>query len=151
MTRLTVMMTVPFLAFAGMTDTATAQSSKHTTKMSSNAHISEYSFKPFGAIQVAVMIKDIGGKTAVCGMWAETERLQAHVRASNLPRRGRANTTVEVGNRHLLKGLGFMAEVEPEDFVAGTTVNCKVTNVPWEAGFARRKLRLSSPKARSRS
>lgn len=97
------------------------------------------------------MIKDIGGKTAVCGMWSETERLQAHVRASNLPRRGRANTTVEVGDRRLIKGLGFMAEVAPEDFVAGTTVNCQVTNVPWEAGFARQKIRLSSPKSRSRS
>ncbi len=128
-----------------------AQSAKHTTTMSSNAKVAEYTFKPFGAIQVAVMIKDIGGKTAVCGMWSETERLQAHVRASNLPRRGRANTTVEVGDRRLIKGLGFMAEVAPEDFVAGTTVNCQVTNVPWEAGFARQKIRLSSPKSRSRS
>lgn len=128
-----------------------AQSSKYTTAMSSNARIAEYTFKPFGAIQLAVMIKEIGGKTAVCGMWAETERLQAHVRASHLPRRGRANTTVDVGNRRLIKGLGFMAEVAPEDFVTGTTVNCQVTNVPWEAGFTRQKIRLSSPKSRSRS
>lgn len=84
-------------------------------------------------------------------MWSETERIQAHVRASNLDRRARQTTGVELGNRRLITGVMFMAEVEPDAFKAGVKVPCKVTNVPWQAGFAKQKVEFAAPRLRSRS
>ncbi|MEO0774119.1 MAG: hypothetical protein AAFZ04_13145 [Pseudomonadota bacterium] len=125
--------------------------SGHSTAMAPGAQIVEYTFKPYGAIQLAAMIKNIGGKTAVCGMWAETERLQAHIRAGNLHRRIRTTASVDLGNRRPITGLGFMKQVTAEDFKAGTQVPCRVTNVPWEAGFARQKIEFAAPRLRSRT
>ncbi|MEO0371548.1 MAG: hypothetical protein AAF231_08860 [Pseudomonadota bacterium] len=130
---------------------ALAQTSGHTTTMDASAQVLEYSFRPYGALKIAAMVTNIGGKTAVCGMWSETERIQAHVRASNLDRRARQTTGVELGNRRLITGVTFMTEVDPDAFKAGVKVPCKVTNVPWEAGFARQKIEFAAPRLRSRS
>lgn len=146
MARYSFAIALQMMCLSSMTLPAMAQSSGHMVKMSASGQIIEFSFRPYGTIQIAAMIKDIGGKTAVCGIWAETERLQAHIYAGNLPRRARTTTGVELGNTRLLTGLGFTKKAAPEAFEAGAEVPCVLTNVPWQAGFARQRIEFAAPR-----
>ncbi|MEM6589065.1 MAG: hypothetical protein AAF641_11505 [Pseudomonadota bacterium] len=128
---------------------ASAQSANPTATMVQGAQIIRYTFKPYGSIELAAMVTEIGGRVAVCGMWTEKQRMQAHIRAGNLPRRMRSTTAVRLGNKRIMTGLGFMQEVAQDDFTAGTKVQCKLTNVPWEAGFSGQKIELLAPRLRS--
>lgn len=130
---------------------ASAQSAGPTVPMAQNSATVQYTFRPYGAMKIAAMVYEVGGKTAVCGMWTESERFQAYIRSSKLDRRARQTTSVKMGNLHLLKGVTFMKKVEPDQFVAGTRVPCKVTGVPWKSEFSRQTPSFGAPVVRSRS
>ena len=127
---------------------ATAQSKRHTTPMLNSGEVISYGFRPYGAIVIASMVKDIGGKTAVCGFWAVQERLQAYVISTKLDLKARQKVTIKLDNRRILTGVGFMNKVDLDDFEAGTKANCQVTAVPWQAGFATQKIEYLSPRLR---
>lgn len=119
--------------------------------MTDNAYTLQYGFSPYGSVLLAATVRNVGGKTAVCGFWTEKERLQAYVIAHGLDRRARQTTSIRVGNVHLLTGVDFMRKVPPEDFKVGTTAQCEITNVPWRAEFSSQKLKFRSPRLRIRS
>ncbi|MEL6314972.1 MAG: hypothetical protein AAFQ60_13110 [Pseudomonadota bacterium] len=127
---------------------ATAQSKRYTTPMLNSGEVISYGFRPYGSIVIASMVKDIGGKTAVCGFWAVQERLQAYVISTKLDLKARQKVTIKLGNRRLLTGVGFMNKVDLDDFEAGTKANCQVTAVPWQAGFATQEIEYNSPRLR---
>lgn len=134
-------------AFAVSTS-ASAQSTRHTAPMANDGEVIIYGFRPYGSIAIASMVKEIGGKTAVCGFWAVRERLQAYVISTQADRRRRQTVTVKLGNRRLVTGVDFMNKVDFDDFNAGARANCEVTAVPWQAGFARQEIEYLSPRLR---
>ncbi|MEO0751205.1 MAG: hypothetical protein AAFY25_05340 [Pseudomonadota bacterium] len=122
-----------------------------TTPMIEKPSVVEYGFRPYGNIMIAAMVRDVGGKTAVCGFWAVSSRLQAYVIATKLDRRARQTTTILLGKTRLLKGVDFMNKVSMDDFAVGTQARCQVTTIPWQAGFSGQKLEFSTPRLTTRS
>lgn len=125
--------------------------SRQTTPMTDNSYSFQIGFRPYGTMLIAVMVRDIGGKTAVCGFWTAKERFQAYITAHGVDRRARQTSTISVGSVRLLTGIDFMNKVSPEDFRVGTQARCKVTSVPWQAGFARQKVGFKNVKLTIRS
>ncbi|MEL6646483.1 MAG: hypothetical protein AAFY35_08200 [Pseudomonadota bacterium] len=135
---------------SALTLTASAQS-RPSLPMTDNAYLYEYGFTPYGSVLLAASVREIGGKTAVCGFWTVKERLQAYVIAHGLDRRARQTTSIRIGNLHLLTGVDFMRKVAPEEFEVGTMARCQVTDVAWQAGFAKQKINFRTPRINIRS
>lgn len=135
---------------SALTLTASAQS-RPSLPMTDNAYLYEYGFTPYGSVLLAASVHEIGGKTAVCGFWTVKERLQAYVIAHGLDRRARQTTSIRIGNLHLLTGVDFMRKVAPEEFEVGTMARCQVTDVAWQAGFAKQKINFRTPRINIRS
>lgn len=150
MKRLIIAMGLNFALLGGLGAPAQAQS-KTTTPMVSNGHSVVYGFRPYGSIAVAAMLKDVGGKTAVCGFWTVRERLQAYVLATNLDRRRRQAITVKVGNVRLLTGVDFMNEVDSDDYKAGTQATCQITNFPWKPAYKQQDIEFLAPRVVGRT
>ena len=110
----------------------------------------EYTFRPYGSIVIAAMVREVNGMTAVCGFWMIKQRLQAYIIESKMDRRARQTTGIRLGNKRLLTGVNFMNKVAPDDFVVGTQAKCEVTQVPWQPGFAGQKVEFLSPTLRGR-
>lgn len=64
------------IALAVGTTLANAQA-RPTAPMTSQASTQQYNFSPYGSILLEAMVREVGGKTAVCGIWTVNERLQA--------------------------------------------------------------------------
>jgi len=125
-----------------------AQTTGFTTPLVKDAYVIEIPFKPYGSMYYAITIREVQGKVAVCGIWAEGDRWQAYVIKGHLPMRVRGVTTVMLGDTYLLKGVGFFTQGEMEDFVSGTPVNCQMTNVPWQRGYSNKMINLRIPRLR---
>ncbi|MEL7012562.1 MAG: hypothetical protein AAFO72_04695 [Pseudomonadota bacterium] len=135
-------------AASAVSTSASAQTTRHSTPMSKNAAVINYLYRPYGSIVIASIVKEIGGKTAVCGFWAEKERLQAYVISTQLVRKTRQKVSIKLGNRRILTGIEFMNKVDLDDFEVGTRANCEVTAVPWQAGFAHHEIEYNAPRMR---
>lgn len=122
-----------------------------TTPMAQNGKVLTVSFQPYGEMKIAAMLRNVGGKTAVCGMWTESERFQAYIIAEKLDARIRSATRVTIGNQQVIHGVGFMKKVPEDAFGAGTQVPRKITGLPWQAGFANQGFEMRSPRIKSRS
>ena len=141
---------IAILAICASSHAALAQS-RPSLPMTDNAYLYEYGFTPYGSVLLAASVREIGGKTAVCGFWMVKDRLQAYVIAHGLDRRARQTTSVRIGNVHLLTGLDFMRKVAPDEFEVGTMARCQVTEVAWQAGFAKQKINFRTPRLNIRS
>lgn len=97
-----------------------------------------------GGLTVAVDARDIGGRTGICGVWAESENQSTMTR-------NRAAKVVDTGAVTLdgdvvARGLGFLRKVEPATSYAGMEANCVTTERPWRAGDANRPLKINIPR-----
>ena len=45
------------------------QTGKITVPMEQGAYVVEVSFRPYGSIVLATIVREVNGKTAVCGFW----------------------------------------------------------------------------------
>ena len=119
--------------------------------MAQNGKVLTVSFQPYGEMKIAAMLRNVGGKTAVFGMWTESERFQAYIIAEKFDARIRSATRVTIGNRQVIHGVGFMKKVRSDAFGAGTQVLCKITGLPWQAEYANQCFEMRSPRIKSRS
>jgi hypothetical protein len=88
------------------------------------------SYSTGGGITVAAEIQEIGGRTALCGVWAESKR-------QSVLSKGRAPQVMGSGSAYLggevlQRGLLFMRKVDPAEIYEGMQGNCVVTGQPWQ-------------------
>lgn len=97
-----------------------------------------------GGLTVAVDARNIGGRTGICGVWAESESQSVMTR--NAGPRILASGGVTLGGETVAQGLGFLRKVAPATSYAGLDANCITTGRVWRAGDENRPLRVQLPR-----
>jgi len=97
-----------------------------------------------GGISVAVDARNIGGRTGICGVWAES------INQSVMTRRSAPKILdsggVSMAGQGVAQGLGFLRQVDPAATYAGMEANCITTDRPWRAGDEARPLKVHFPR-----
>lgn len=88
----------------------------------------------------------MGGATALCGVWAESDRKRQSVLS-----KGKAGDVVASGSAYvdgqvIQRGLQFMRKVAPSDGFAGQSANCVITARPWQAGDEAKPVAIRIPR-----
>jgi len=97
-----------------------------------------------GGITLAVELRNLAGKTGICGIWAQSKRLTAYVRHEG-PRM-LSKGSIALDGRVLTHDLGFLNRVEPAASYAGAPAGCLRLDRPWRAGDAHRRPELRLPR-----
>lgn len=97
-----------------------------------------------GGLSVAVDARNIGGRTGICGVWAESKSQSVMTRnkASGVLDTG----GVTLGGEGVAQGLGFLRKVDPAVSYAGMEANCIVSERPWRAGDEARPVQVHIPR-----
>lgn len=90
------------------------------------------SYSTGGGITVAAEVQEIAGRTALCGVWAESDR-------QSVLSKGRAPQVMGSGAAYLgedvlHRGLLFMRKVDPAESYVGLQGHCVLTDRPWQGG-----------------
>lgn len=96
------------------------------------AVVSGGTYSSGGGITVAVDLREDRGRTAVCGVWAESRQqsvLTKHVEADLL-----GTGSIAADGTTLVRGLNFLARVDPAPDYTGLPANCVRSERPWRAG-----------------
>lgn len=85
-----------------------------------------------GGITLAAEVVPLGGQTALCGVWAESQH-------QSVLSKGSARRVLHTGSAYLNgqvlhRDLAFMAQVPPATSYAGLEANCVQTAMPWTGG-----------------
>ena len=97
-----------------------------------------------GGITVAVDARNIGGRTGICGVWAESANQSVMTRNSGP--RILDGGGVTLGGAAVAQGLGFLRKVDPATSYAGLEANCITTDRAWRQGDDARDLRVILPR-----
>ncbi|HEY9038275.1 MAG TPA: hypothetical protein VIN05_04940 [Roseovarius sp.] len=97
-----------------------------------------------GGITVAVDARNIGGRTGICGVWAESVNQSVMTRNSGPKILDSGGVTL--GGEAVAQGLGFLRKVEPATSYAGLEANCITTDRTWRAGDEARTLKIHLPR-----
>jgi len=106
------------------------------------------SYNTGGGITVAADIREHGGRTMVCGVWAQSR--QQSVLSKGVEPKVLGSGKVDLGDETLLRGLVFMPEVPPLADYAGQEAGCIVTERAWQAGDAARQPVVRIPRQQVR-
>jgi len=85
-----------------------------------------------GGLTVAVEPRNSGGRLAICGIWAQSDRLTAVLRQS--ARDVLATGNISVDGQTVLRDLRFLQQAQPAKSYAGAAAGCALTDMPWQAG-----------------
>lgn len=90
------------------------------------------SYSTGGGITIAAELKNLGGMTALCGVWAESKR-------QSVLSKGKARNVLHTGSAYvngtvLHRDLGFMSKTAPTGDYAGQQAACVKTQTPWMGG-----------------
>jgi len=97
-----------------------------------------------GGITVAVELRNRNGRAALCGVWAESERLTVYLR-----RDGGAvlsKGSIMLGSEVLTHDLGFLQQVSPRASYAGATAGCTRIGRAWQPADRAQPLRVRIPR-----
>lgn len=97
-----------------------------------------------GGVTVAVELRNRAGRTGLCGVWAESERLTVYVRRKGW--RVLQKGTITLDGRVLTHNLNFLNQVAPAASYAGAPAGCVRLDRPWRAGDEARKLEIRIPR-----
>lgn len=97
-----------------------------------------------GGLTVAVDARNIGGRTGICGVWAES--INQSVMTRNSGPKILASGGVSMDGEGVAQGLGFLKKVAPATSYAGLDANCITTERPWRAGDETRELKIHLPR-----
>jgi len=133
------------LAAAGLLGACTTMSAPAQTvaRLGGAPVLSGGSYSTGGGLTVAIDVRERQGKTMVCGVWAESAQ-------QSILTKGKAggvldSGSVALGDETLLRGLRFLAEVEPMAAYGGQEARCAVTSRPWQAGDGARRAVVRIP------
>lgn len=132
------------LAALGLAACASPNMPAGTAALGPNPTLAGGTFTSPGGLTVAADVRNIGGKTGVCGVWAESANQSVMTRNSGpqiLDSGG-----VALGGQAVAQGLRFMAKVAPATDYSGAQANCITTERPWMAGDETRDVQIILPR-----
>ncbi|MCZ4353814.1 hypothetical protein O4H61_14955 [Roseovarius aestuarii] len=115
-----------------------------TATLGPNPTLGGGTFTSPGGLTVALEARNIGGRTGVCGVWAES--INQSVMTRNSAPKILDSGGVALGGDAVAQGLTFLAKVEPATDYAGLQANCITTERPWRAGDETRELKITIPR-----
>ncbi len=129
-------------ALLGATACATPQNAS-VTRLSTAPAMTGGTYSTGGGITVASEFRNIGGRTALCGVWSES--------ISQTPfSKGKAKDVLASGaaylrGHRLLTGLDYFAKVPPGTDYSQSDAPCQVTDQPWSGANATLKPEIRLP------
>ena len=96
-----------------------------------------------GGLSVAVELRDAGGLTQVCGVWALSRQQSALTKLAEHQVLG--SGSVHLGRERILSNLLFLRRVDPSPDYAGQEANCTRTARAWQPGDAARRPEIHIP------
>lgn len=122
----------------------TAAAAGTTVKLGPSPVLGGGEYSTGGGVTVAVELRNWSGKTGLCGVWAESERLTAYVRhkGDRVLQKG----SIALGNEVLTYNLNFLRQVAPSQSYAGAPAGCVRLSRDWRAGDADRQLKVRIPR-----
>lgn len=111
----------------------------------------DYTYRPFklslrndGAfIQFRYTAKEIGGKVAVCGAFAESKDGRIRDVTPLIVARG----FILMGDERIITGLDFFREYTPGSPLADKVAGCVITREDWAPGYAPGKTQIDFPRS----
>lgn len=97
-----------------------------------------------GGLTVAVELREMNGRTGLCGVWAQSRRLTVYVRRAGP--RVLSKGTIALDDRVLTHDLGFIKRVAPTGSYAGAPAGCVRLDRPWHPGDATARLDVRIPR-----
>ena len=89
-----------------------------------------------GGITIASEFRNQGGRVALCGVWAESERQTFYTKGK--ARDVLASGAVYLGGNRVIIGLNFLRKTAPTTSYTDLKAGCSMTLVPWRAEYAGR-------------
>ncbi|MFD0859065.1 hypothetical protein [Roseovarius aquimarinus] len=132
------------LAAAALGACASPNMPAGTATLGASPTVGGGTFTSPGGLSIAVDARDIGGRTGICGVWAES--INQSVMTRNSGPKILASGGVTLGGEGVARGLSFLRKVEPAESYAGMEANCVVSERPWRAGDEARELRIHIPR-----
>lgn len=109
-----------------------AQAAPSTVPLGPSPALGGGEFSSGGGITVAVEPRRTAtGQMALCGVWAQSDRLSAYVRQSGRTVLDRGS--LAVNGRVVHKDLGFLNRVAPSKSYARTDATCVGTSLPYQS------------------
>lgn len=124
--------------------TCTAAAAGSTVRLGPAPVLGGGEYSTGGGVTVAVEMRNWAGKTGLCGVWAESERLTAYVRHKGnvVLRKG----SIALGGEVLTHNLDFLEQVAPSQSYAGAPAGCVRLQRDWRASDANRRLEVRIPR-----
>ncbi|MEO1138711.1 MAG: hypothetical protein AAFW87_04565 [Pseudomonadota bacterium] len=99
-----------------------------------------------GDVTIAANLRNKGGRTEICGAWAQSDGTTAHVRnRARIPQQVMGRASIQVGTKALARNLTFMGEVLKKDLDYGAPTSCILTQHAWRPDYASDKVKIRVP------
>lgn len=118
--------------------------SGNVTRFASEPLLTGGTFSTGGGLTVASVLKQVDGKTAVCGIWSES--ISQTVFTKGTAKEILASGSVSLGKQRLLTGLDFFRKVPPGTEYVGLDANCRTTELEWQSRYATERHVIALPR-----
>lgn len=106
--------------------------------------VSGGTFSSGGGITVAADLRERGGNTLVCGVWAESNKQS--ILTKNSANRVVSKGVIFLNGERLVQNFLFMNKVDPAPSYAGRDAGCRLLDRPWQASDANADLLIRIPR-----
>ena len=134
------------LAALALLTACTARTPVASMRLGESPAMAGGTFSAPGAVSVAVDVREINGRTGICGVWSESDTVSALVK-------GRSGTVlgpsaVMLGQEAVVSGLFFLRKVpaRPAASYGGIEADCVITDRAWRAADAAKPVRVHMPR-----
>ncbi|WP_299844723.1 hypothetical protein [uncultured Roseovarius sp.] len=103
-------------------------------RLSSTPSVGGGTYTSGGGLSVAADVREAGGLTQVCGVWAMSREQSALTKLAEHQVLGTGS--IYMGRERILGNFLYMRRVDPAADYAGQEANCTVTKRPWRASDA---------------
>jgi hypothetical protein len=90
-------------------------------------------------LYVLYKVREVGGRTAVCGAWADSGG-----ETGGLSREVLGSYVVEIAGDRILHGVDYFTKVANTDALSRATASCRFSTSPWKPAYATAKPDLAS-------
>ena len=104
------------------------------TRLGADPVLTGGTYSTGGGLTVASELREINGKTGLCGVWSESASQVALTRSS--ARGVLSKGSAYIGDEKLLTDLKFLRKAAPTTTYAGLPSGCIITARPWQASDA---------------
>lgn len=134
------------LAALALLTACTARTPVASMRLGDSPALAGGTFSAPGSLSVAATVREIGGRTGICGVWSESDVVSALVKGRT--RNALGPSAVMLGNEAVVSGLYFLRKVpaRPAGDYGGIEADCVVTDRVWTASDATKPVRIHMPR-----